>query len=63
MNNHITLNDIGAGFTSFLSMFSASFAMITLDGVHNILSIIGSVIAIISGFLSAKYFYKKSKSL
>lgn len=63
MNNHITTADISAGFTSLLSMFSASFAMITIDGVHNVLSMMSSGIAIVSGFLSARYFYKQGKKI
>lgn len=63
MNNHITTADISAGFTSLLSMVSASFAMITVDSVHNVLSMMSSGIAIVSGIMSARYFYKQSKKL
>ena len=62
MNNHITMNDVGAGLTSMLSMASASLAMITIDDVHSYMSLMSSAIAIISGFLSSRYFYKKSKN-
>jgi hypothetical protein len=63
MSNHFSTNDIGAGFTSILSMISASFAVITVDGVHNIMSLVSSGIAIVSGLLSSRYFYKQSKKV
>lgn len=63
MSNHFTTNDIGAGLTSLLSMISASFAVITVDGVHSVMSIFSSAIAIVSGLLSAIYFYRASKKL
>lgn len=64
MNNHnFSTADLGAGFTSLISMISASFAMITVDGVHNVLSMMSSGIAIISGVLSARYFYKQGKKI
>ena len=63
MNNHFTSSDIGAGLTSMLSMASASFAMITMDNVHSVMSMLSSAIAIISGFLSARYFYIQGKKI
>jgi len=63
MNNHFTTNDIGAGLTSILSMVSASFAVITVDGVHSIMSLFSSGIAIVSGLFSAIYFYRASKKI
>jgi len=63
MNNHITTSDVGAGFTSLLSMASASFAMVTMDNVHSLMSMMSSAIAIISGFLSARYFYIQGKKI
>ena len=63
MNNHFSNNDINHGLVSILSMFSASFAMITMDNVHQILSMIGSAVAIISGYFSARYFYKQGKKI
>lgn len=63
MNNHISGNDVGAGLTSLLSMFSASFAMITVDSVHSFMSMMSSGVAIVSGLLSARYFYKQGKKI
>ena len=63
MSNHLNTNDIGAGLTSVLSMASASFAVVTVDGVHSIMSLLSSGVAIVSGFLSARYFYNQSKKL
>ena len=52
-----------AAFSSLLSLTSASFAVITVQSVQPFFTLIGSLIAMVSGFFAIRYYYYATKKI
>lgn len=63
MNNNINHNDTLAGISSGISMLFASLSWMTFSTFQSALSIASTIIAIVSGILSTRYFYKAQKKI